>query len=258
MVSEGIARNRIEVQGRGSVAPSESAGGIEEEDRGFMERAREFFAHLFGDDEEHREHAGHYSEAVRRGGAVVSVDVEDEAESVFARSVLESEGAVDIDERVTTWKAGGYTGFEAGAAPYSMEEAERERGAIPVVEEDLVVGKREVSTGRVRVYSRPTSKPVSTTVSLSEEHATIERRPVDREATARDLEGGTIEVRESAEEAVVGKKSRVVEEVVVGKERSERTETINETLRGTEVEVDRSDKADGSGIAAGTPPVKAP
>jgi stress response protein YsnF len=80
---------------------------------------------------------------------------------------------------------------------------------------------------------------VSESVNLREEHATIERRPVDRPATVADLKEGFVEVRETAEEPVVAKTARVVEEVIVGKESSNRTETVNDTVRGTDVEVER-------------------
>jgi stress response protein YsnF len=46
-------------------------------------------------------------------------------------------------------------------------------------------------------------------------------------------------VRETAEEPVVAKTARVIEEVVVGKESTTRTETVNDTVRGTKVEVER-------------------
>jgi len=48
----------------------------------------------------------------------------------------------------------------------------------------------------------------------------------------------TVEVTETAEEPVVRKQARVVEEVVVGKEQEERTETVRDTVRRTEVEVE--------------------
>lgn len=241
LVDAGISREYVRVHGRDADAISGSAGTADPDDRSFVDKIQEFFSNLFGDDE-HREEVGNYSEAVRRGGALVSVDVVDDGQSATVRSLMEAEGAVDIDSQVATWRSGGYTGFDVDAPLYSSEEAEAERQSIPVVQEDLVVGKREVDTGRVRVYSRSTSTPVTESVDLRDERATIERRPVDREATAADLQGGSVEVRETAEEAVVGKKSRVVEEVVVGKQSSERTETISENLRGTEVEVERVDE----------------
>src|SRR5205085_11303383 len=76
---------------------------------------------------------------------------------------------------------------------------------IPVVREELEVGKRTVGTGAVRVYARAVTTPVSETVALRSEHAEIERRPVDRPATAEDLAAlrdRTVEVRETAEKAV--------------------------------------------------------
>ena len=116
-----------------------------------------------------------------------------------------------------------------------------EEAHIPVVEEELAVGKRTVETGGVRVQKEVTAKPVEENVRLHEEHVTVERRPVNREVTPDDLhafESSTIEMREMAEEAVVEKRARVVEEVVVGKESSERTEHISDTVRRTDVKIE--------------------
>jgi len=113
---------------------------------------------------------------------------------------------------------------------------------IPVVEEQLEVGKRQVLRGGVRVYTRMTERPVEEQVTLREEHAHVERRPVDRPASEADLntafKEGSIELQETAEQPVVSKTARVVEEVEVGKEVSERTETVNDKVRRTEVEVE--------------------
>jgi len=51
-----------------------------------------------------------------------------------------------------------------------------------------------------------------------------------------------MEVREKSEEAVVQKQARVVEEVRVGKEVNERTETVRDTVRRTDVQVEETDK----------------
>jgi stress response protein YsnF len=48
----------------------------------------------------------------------------------------------------------------------------------------------------------------------------------------------SFEVRDTAEEAVVAKDARVVEEVAVGKEASDRTETISDSVRRTDVDVE--------------------
>ncbi|CAL8481534.1 YsnF/AvaK domain-containing protein [Caballeronia sp. S22] len=198
-----------------------------------------FFKRLFGGSDEPEE-IGHYHEAVRRGGALLSVDVTDETSVERVREALYAEGAVDIDSRVAQWRNTGYTAYDRNAPAYTADEIAAERQAFPVVQESLEVGKREVQKGGVRVYSRVTETPVSESVNLREEHATIERRAVDRPATAADLKEGSVEIRETAEEPVIAKTARVIEEVVVGKESSTRTETVNDTVRGTEVDVERT------------------
>jgi hypothetical protein len=85
------------------------------------------------------------------------------------------------------------------------------------------------------------SQPVQEQVRLREEHVNVERRPADRELSPEEvvaLRDQTIEVTEMAEEAVVGKRARVREEVRVGKESTERTETVRDNVRHTEVEVE--------------------
>ena len=112
---------------------------------------------------------------------------------------------------------------------------------IPVVEEEIAVGKREVETGGARVNVDVEEKPVEEQVTLREENVRVERRPVDRELTDADataFKEGTFEVRERAEQAVVDKRARVVEEVVIGKDVQERTETIRDTVRRTNVDVE--------------------
>jgi uncharacterized protein (TIGR02271 family) len=206
---------------------------------GAMARIEHFFKNLFGDSDRPAE-VGHYQEAVRRGGALLSVDVANEAETDRVRDALYAVGAIDIDSRVAQWRNTGYTGYDRSAPAYTADQIAEERKAFPVVQESLEVGKRSVQTGGVRVYSRLTETPVSESVNLREEHANIERRPVDRPATAADLREGFVEIKETAEEAVVAKTARVVEEVVVGKEVSNRTETVTDTVRGTQVEVERT------------------
>jgi uncharacterized protein (TIGR02271 family) len=218
---------------------------VGEAHEGAMGRIEHFFKNLFGDNDRPEE-IGHYQEAVRRGSALLSVDVPDGMETERVRDALYAAGAIDIDSRVAQWRNTGYTGYDRNAPAYTADEIAAERQAFPVVQESLEVGKREVQTGGVRVYSRLTETPVSESVNLHEEHASIERRAVDRPATAADLKEGFVEIKETAEQPVVAKTARVVEEVVVGKESSNRTETITDTVRGTEVEVERTAGAEGT------------
>jgi len=112
--------------------------------------------------------------------------------------------------------------------------------AIPVVQEELRVGKRDVSHGRVRVRSYMVEEPVEEQVKLRNERVVLERRPVDRALTGSDaaFQDRTIEAEEHIEEAVVSKEARVVEEIALRKEAEERSETISDTVRHTEVEIE--------------------
>jgi uncharacterized protein (TIGR02271 family) len=119
-----------------------------------------------------------------------------------------------------------------------------------VIEEELQVGKREVQTGGMRLRSRIIERPVEESLRLREEHVRLERNPVNRPASESDLSTfreGEIEVRERAEVPVVNKQARVVEEINVRKDVEERDETVRETVRKTDVEVENLDQAtDGS------------
>ena len=95
--------------------------------------------------------------------------------------------------------------------------------------------------GGVRVFSHVTERPVEETVQLHEEHVNVERHAVNRPVTAADaaFKEESFELRETAEEAVIAKQARVVEEVVVGKTATDRTETVRDTVRRTDVEVEQ-------------------
>ena len=116
---------------------------------------------------------------------------------------------------------------------------------IKVMEERLRVGKREVAGGAVRVRSYVVERPVEEQVRLHEERVSVERRPVDRAVTGADaaaFQERTIEARATSEEAVVGKEARVVEEIGIRKEASDRTETVRDTVRSTKVDVEDGTK----------------
>jgi uncharacterized protein (TIGR02271 family) len=137
--------------------------------------------------------------------------------------------------------AGAMSDTQTGIAG-SMQRATTEEQAIPVIQEELKVGKRTVQRGGVRVYQRVIETPVQEEVTLREEHVTIERHPVDQPIAPDQVpafQEKSFELRESAEEAVVQKTAHVVEEVIVGKEVSERQDQITDTLRSTQVEVEQ-------------------
>ena len=214
-----------------------------------------WFKSLFGDENDTSDY-GYYENAANTGGVIVSVQApEQQIDRVI--DILEKYNPVDIDENVST--TSGTQTAATGSAQSTT--AGRSTGAkatgsgdlpktIPVVQEDLRIGKRAVVRGGVRVYSRVVEQPVEETVNLREERVRVDRQPVNRPVDAGELRAGAdqvIEVQEVAEEAVVQKQARVVEEVRVTKEVGERSQTVRDTVRRQEVEVE--DLGQGSGGA---------
>jgi uncharacterized protein (TIGR02271 family) len=277
----GLDRNAVRVHAAG--AENATAGTHErrsEDHHGFLASLRDLFM-----PEEDR---ATYAEGVRRGGILVSVEVPEERLN-DAAAALEDAGAVDLDAREAEWRASGWTGgmaatgATAGAAAASVGPSSdgsttgvaAERGAatgaastgaaaaaartgdteaIPIVQEQIRIGKRVAQAGRVRVRSYVVETPVQEQVTLREERVQVERRPVDRPVTDADaaaFRDRTIEATETAEEAVVAKEARVVEEVVVRKTADERTETVSDTVRRTEVEVEDDRTAAARGTTTG-------
>jgi stress response protein YsnF len=114
---------------------------------------------------------------------------------------------------------------------------------IPVVEEELRVGTREVARGGARVRTRVEQVPVVQDIELMSEFVRVASRPASRPVTEQELEGGglrdrVIEITQVREEAVVSKDVFVREEVVVSKTTERRVEQIHETVRRTVVETE--------------------
>jgi uncharacterized protein (TIGR02271 family) len=270
----GIARERVRLHAAEGGGSAGAVADRRREDRGFWASLRDLFVQ--------EEDAYTYSEAIRRGGFLVSAQVE-EGQIERAMDALEACGAVDLTEREAEWRSQGWTGYagpgavvgpssdgtrtgvvgttaegqgaNAGAA-LGRGAAGQEEERIPLAEERLRVGKREAGHGRVRVRSYVVEAPVEEQVTLREERVDVERRPVDRPVADADrlFQERTVEAAERAEEAVVGKEARVREEVVVRKEADERVETVRDTVRRTEVEVDdeRGRRAEGGAVNART------
>jgi uncharacterized protein (TIGR02271 family) len=197
------------------------------EDEGTGNKVSGFFKNLFDDDDESASHIHAAS-----NGTTVTVHTRTDHESQQAAQILDNFGALDVNEAYERQRSAS-TGDTTGS--------------ISVIQEDLQVGKKEVETGGVRLRSRIVARPVEETVRLREEHVNIERTPVDRIATEADFaafQEGTIEVTEHAEIPVVAKEARIVEEVSVDKQVSEREEVIRDTVRHTEVDTENIDSDD--------------
>jgi uncharacterized protein (TIGR02271 family) len=241
------------------------------EDRGVWDSIKNAF---LPDEDRHT-----YEEGLRRGGVLLTADVDDDRVDEAVR-VLEGAGSIDIDDRSSQWRSSGWdysapatgagvgtgaalgalgsnaptTGVGSGAALGGVGSTEHvgsneREEVIPVVEEQLVVGKRDVNRGGVRVRSYVTETPVHEQIRLRNERVNVERRSVDLPLSAADGDAfreRSIDMTATGEEAVVGKNARVVEEVVVSKTAEEHVENIDDTVRKTDVEVDRDSDVDTS------------
>lgn len=253
LIEAGFPQSDVTVKANTSAAASRTSATTDStDDEGGIVG---WFRSLFGSDDD--EMAGRYSEAVRRNNSVLTVRATSDDHADKAADILDSCGAIDIDERAAEWSrqtgdtanAAGVAGRSAaigaptGQAPIPSDETQK----LSVIQEDVQIAKRAVQRGGVRIVTRVTETPVEETVQLREELVRVERNPVDRAATAADLaamKGETIELREMGEEAVVGKVARVTEEIEVGKKVLDREKTVRETVRHTDVQVEDLSRED--------------
>ena len=245
LVSEGFSRDQIDMSAH---TAQTDAYDDDYEDSGVVE----FFKNLFGDDDDdHKKYS-----TVGSRGSIVTVHARTEDRAEDAADILDDCGALNVHDRAEQY---GYTNRVAGMdTDYDKTSGQN----IKIIEENLKVGKQTVETGGVRLRSRVVSKPVEETVRLREERVYVNRNPVNRPATAGELDAfkeGEVVMTEHAERAVVAKKANVVEEVSVGKEVEAHDETIRETVRKTEVDVEQlgSDETVADRNATGTPPYPA-
>ena len=177
------------------------------------------------------------TDGINKGGVVVAVSTNDAMADKVER-IFSLHHASQVDEAVAT------SAPAAAAAKLPTSTKSKSGEKIDVIEEEMTVGKRKVQRGGVRVYQRLVETPVSETVTLREEQLTIDRHTVNRPVTASDsaaFKDQSFEMKATGEEAVVSKTARVVEEVTVGKELSEHTETVKGTVRKTDVQIEKFD-----------------
>lgn len=224
----------------------------------FGERVSRFFKSIFEDEEESSRYTN-----MARNAAIVTIVSDTNEQAIRAAEILDSCGAIDIDERLQQFTDDKYATQQditssTGTITTDKDDEEsigtRDRNyaddtnqSIPVIEEELQVGKREVERSGVRLRSRIVERPVEQIIRLREERIWVERNPVNRPAVEGDLDSfreGEIEITQRAEVPVVNKEARVVEEINVNKEVRNRDEVIRDTVRKTEVDIDEASLSD--------------
>ena len=270
LVSAGVDTSAVQVIDQASQNVGGGASGAYTTDDSFWGSIKSLFA---PDEDTHA-----YGHAIAQGHAMVIVSPAQTANRSHIIEVLEMTGPIDFDAKLEEWRQSGYnytptgstlhsetatgmatgtgsalgavTGAVAGAAS-DVKTAFTGTGTgtgtgtmddkLQVIQERLRVGKREVAAGAVRVRSYVVERPVEEQVRLHEERINVVRTPVDRAVTGAEaglFQERTIEARATSEEAVVSKEARVVEEIGINKQASDRTETVRDTVRETKVEVE--------------------
>lgn len=130
------------------------------------------------------------------------------------------------------------------AAEAAWKRVEKgEATTVPISEEQVNVGKRQVEGGGVRLRKVVRTETVNKPVTLEREDVVVERVSRSDAAVPGDaFREGEVYIPLKEEEAVVEKTSKVVGEVRVKKTHESETENVQETVRKEDVEVDRDDQ----------------
>jgi stress response protein YsnF len=178
-----------------------------------------------------------YLAGVHQGGTLVTVSAAENTVTKAAE-IMAGYHMVNIPARVEE--------LRKTRSTLQLTDPKTDEHVLEVVEEELEVGTQQVERGRMRIYSKVSERAVERQVSLRDETIRVRRRPVSREVPVSDpalFQERSYEMTEVDEEAVVHIRARVIEEVVIGKEVAEKIETIQQTLRRTDVEIEEVPEA---------------
>ena len=247
LVTAGVSRSSIDqhMEGGSYLGGSSSLETRPVESKGF-------WSSLFGG--ETHDDTSVYDENLTSGGSVVTVRAVSDAEYDHVAAILERHDPVDVDNHmgrssvIETTTTDTYGTAPVAAKPVATGVASDD-ATLSLSEESITVGKRMVNRGSTRIRRYVVEKAVEENVTLRDEKVTIERRPVTAGSAVSDtaFTDKVIEMTETGEEAVVGKTARVVEEVALRKEAVDHVETVRDTVRKEEVEIE---EVPGTGLAA--------
>ncbi len=172
-----------------------------------------------------------YLEGVRQGGTIITANVVDSAVT-RAAEIMSGYKMVNIKNRAAE--------LQKVHTDLKLSDPAKSDNVLEVIEEELQVGKEKVERGRMRIYNVVSEREVKKDIGLKDETLRVTRRPVDRAVKINpDLfKERSFELVEMDEIALVGKTARVVEEVSLGKEVADKVETIKETLRRQDVQIE--------------------
>jgi uncharacterized protein (TIGR02271 family) len=213
-----------------------------------------FWQGLFGEDIAPHE-TEVYGRAIRQGGAVVAVRVT-ESEAPKVVELLDSHKPVDVLDRA---RAQGISQAPKVAVPpptmaaapaatvttttttTSIPTMKKDEEVVRLAEEQLNIGKRKFESGKTRVRRFVVEKPVEANVTLHDEHIEVLRRAISDPGILKDADWSeqVFEVTDTSEQPVVSKTVRVTEEVVIRRKGTDHVETVHDTVRRQQLDVEQ-------------------
>jgi uncharacterized protein (TIGR02271 family) len=151
-------------------------------------------------------------------------------------------GRMTADHEEQVGRAWNLNASEATSDRYEHEAFRGNETRLTLSEEQLAVGKREVSAGEVGVHKTIETRHVHEEVPVRREEVEVERRPI---ADPLHASGQITETEDEiriplhAEEVVVEKRVVPTEELVVRKREVVENEAVDTTLRRETAEVER-------------------
>jgi uncharacterized protein (TIGR02271 family) len=214
-----------------------------------------FWQSLFGEDLDLHE-AEVYGRTVRQGGAVLAVRVlESDAPKVI--DLLDAHRPVDVMDRARSYGLGALpkiavppptmaatppaATLASAAATLASTIMKKDEEVVRLAEEQLDIGKRKIESGKTRARRFVVEKPVEANVNLHEEHVEIMRRAISEPGYLKDIDWSeqVFEVTDTAEQPVVSKSVRLTEEVVIRRKGSDHVETVHDTVRRQQLDIER-------------------
>jgi uncharacterized protein (TIGR02271 family) len=136
---------------------------------------------------------------------------------------------------IGTDTATGYTGTNANVV-------DQDQISVPLSEEQLQVGKRQVQAGQARIRKVVRTEQVEQPIELQHEEIDIERVPVTEGAVPDNaFQEQEIDVTVMDEEPVVAKQATVTGQVNVNKNVQTETRTVGDQVRKEDVEIDQDE-----------------
>lgn len=186
----------------------------------------------------------YYNEA-RNGGILVFVD-RDYGDTFGREVIVDNSGTVNEDGMSLTTPVEnqglGETVYRADSSTDEFADTDlTNEQKLRLHEEQLLIDKDEVQTGEVNVSKHTVTDTQSVEVPVTHKEVYVERRPVTHEydvSTADFNADEAIHIPVKEERVEVSKRPVVNEEIVVGKRKVTDTETVRETVRREEADID--------------------